>query len=105
MSVEMVYRVVIYSIVYDEIIAAIQHYESINLNLGQRFESTIQKALDKLENHPQHYFNLEDGKHRRIPIDGFPYAFIYCIEANEVFVKMLFPQLQDPAKLWARLKM
>lgn len=101
----MVYNVVIYSIVYEEIVDAILHYESIYQKLGQRFEAAIQKALDNLENNPQHYFNLEDKKHRRITIEGFPYAFIYCIEEKDVIVKMLFPQLQDPAKLWARIKM
>ena len=52
MSAGMVYKVIIYSVVYEEIVTAILHYESISLKLGQRFEDAIQKALDHLENHP-----------------------------------------------------
>jgi hypothetical protein len=96
-------KLLIYSIVYDEIIEAIEYYESIYPQLGKRFERAIQSALDNVEATPLAYFNLDDGKHRRIPIHGFPYAFIYCFTGNEIIVKMLFPLMQDPARLWARV--
>lgn len=52
---------------------------------------------------PQSYSVLEDKKHRRILIEGFPYAFIFSIVNNQVIVKILFPQKEDPAKLWIQL--
>jgi len=97
------YNILKYSIVDDEIEYAILYYESVSYNLGLRFEREIEKALDKLETNAGYYFILGDKKHRRIPIEGFPYALIYCIEDNLVIVKILFPQKEDPAKLWARL--
>ena len=97
------YNVVKYSIVDDEIEKALLYYETVSYNLGIRFESEIENALDKLETKAEYYFNLEDKKHRRIPIEGFPYAFIYCIEGNQVIVKILFPLKEDPAKLWNQL--
>ena len=101
----MAYNVLKYDVVDDEIEAVIIYYESISFGLGERFENEIENALTNLEGNAHHYFNLEDKVHRRIPIAGFPYAFIYSIAGSEVIVKMLFPQLQDPAKLWARLIM
>ena len=86
----MVYSVVKYNIVDDEIERAILYYESVSYNIGIRFESEIEKALDKLETNAGYYFILDDKKHRRIPIEGFPYAFIYCIENNKVIVILLF---------------
>jgi len=99
----MLYNVLKYSIVDDEIIRSIIYYESISYNLGLRFETEIEKALDKLERNPKFYFVLKDKKHRRIPIEGFPYALIYSIQDDNVIVKLLFPQKEDPAKLWAQL--
>lgn len=99
----MLYKVLKYNIVDEEIIKAIVYYESVSYKLGLRFENEIEKALDKLETDAAYYFNLEDKKHRRILIEGFPYAFIYSIEGNSVIIKILFPQKEDPAKLWAQL--
>ena len=56
----MVYNVLKYSIVDDEIIRAILYYESISYNLGLKFETEIEKALDKLETNPTYYFILKD---------------------------------------------
>lgn len=100
----MLYEVVKYHIVDDEIEKAILYYESVSYELGLMFETEIEKTLDKLETDAAYYFNLEDKKHRRILIEGFPYAFIYSIEGDRVIVKILFPQKEDPAKLWARLR-
>lgn len=98
----MPYEVLKYDTVDDEIETVIVYYETISFDLGLKFENEIINALNSLENHPFNYFNLEDHKHRRIIIHGFPYAFIYCVEENVVIIKMLFPQRQDPAKLWTR---
>ncbi len=100
----MLYEVIKYDIVDDEIEKAIVYYESVSYELGLRFELEIEKALDKLETDPAYYFNLEDKKHRRILIEGFPYALIYSIQGNQVIVKILFPQKEDPAKLWTHLR-
>ena len=99
----MPYEIVKYSIVDDEIEKAIPYYESVSYDLGLRFENEIEKALDKLETDAAYYLNLEDKKHRRIQVEGFPYALIYCIQGRLVIVKILFPQKEDPAKLWTRL--
>jgi hypothetical protein len=99
----MLYKVFKYSIVDEEIEKVILYYENISNTLGLRFEQQMEKALDQLETNAHHYFNLEDKRHRRIPIAGFPYAFIYVIDGDRVVVKMLFPQRDDPAKLWNQL--
>jgi hypothetical protein len=100
----MLYNVLKYDIVDEEIEKVILYYESISFQLGIKFETEIEKALDSLETNAEYYFNLDDKIHRRIPIEGFPYALIYTIEnGNQVIVKILFPQKEDPAKLWVRL--
>jgi hypothetical protein len=99
----MSYEVLKYSIVDDEIVNAFLYYQSISYNLTLRFETEIEKVFDKLEKNPVYYFILKDGKHRRILIEAFPYSLIYCIEDENVIVKILFPQKEDPAKLWAQL--
>jgi hypothetical protein len=97
------FKVLKYDLVDLEIETVLLYYDLISNELGIRFQTEVEKALDKLESNPKFYFLLEDKKHRRIVIEGFPYAFIYCIEKDEVIVKILFPQKEDPAKLWIQL--
>ena len=97
------YEVLKYDVVDFEVERVILYYESLSYDIGIKFEKQVEKALDKLETSPAYYLMLDDKKHRRIVIEGFPYAFIYCIEDNLVIVKVLFPQKEDPAKLWIQL--
>ena len=94
------FKLLKYAVVDDEIVNAVAYYDSISPVLGLRFETNIFIALDELEINPENYFNLDDKKHRRIIITSFPYALIYCIEGETVIIKMLFPLLENPAKLW-----
>lgn len=99
----MPYNVLKYSFVDDEIEDVIVYYESISYELGLRVEQEIIRALNKLAHNPHHYFVLSDKIHRRIVIEDFPYMFVYSINGDNVIVKILFPQKDDPAKLWKRL--
>ena len=99
----MVYNVLKYNIVDDEIEAVIAYYESLSINLGIRAENEMLSSLLHLKNHAPNYLLLSDNMHRRIPVKSFPYMFVYSIEDDIVIVKMLFPQKDDPAKLWERL--
>lgn len=99
----MAYDVFKYGIVDDEIEEAIIYYKNISLQLGLRFENEIFKSFDALATNPDYYFNLNNKKQRSISIKGSPHAFIYCIEGNVVTIKMLFSQLDNPAKLFGRI--
>ncbi|MCU0404200.1 MAG: type II toxin-antitoxin system RelE/ParE family toxin [Chitinophagaceae bacterium] len=75
---------------------AFRYYLDISAELAIRFEAAMDKAMEKLKKTPYNYFNLDDGRHRRIQVEGFPYMFIYEIEQKRVVVKMLFHQKNDP---------
>ena len=55
----MLYEVIKYNRVDDEIEKAILYYESVSYELGLKFESEIERTLDKLETDAVYYFNLE----------------------------------------------
>lgn len=99
----MLFNVKKYNIADDEIEKVILYYETISNSLGKKAETEILATLAKLSNHANHYLFLPDKIHRRIQVHGFPYMFVYTIETNNVIVKILFPQKEDPAKLWERL--
>jgi plasmid stabilization system protein ParE len=86
-----------------DIEVAFRFYLEISLELALRFEAAMDKAMGKLKRTPNNYFNLDDGRHRRIQVDGFPYMFIYEIEEDDVIIKMLFHQKNDPEIQFERL--
>ena len=55
----MLYEVLKYDIVDDEIEHVILYYEKISYQLGLTVENAIEKALDNLERSPEHYFDLK----------------------------------------------
>jgi plasmid stabilization system protein ParE len=92
----MSYKVLVLKSAELDIKAAFRYYLEISVELAIRFESAMDKAMEKLKKTPNNYFNLDDGRHRRIQVEGFPYMFIYEVEQDIVVVKMLFHQKNDP---------
>ena len=84
---------------------ALSYYDTISLELGERFESELIHALAKIENHPHHYFNLSQ-KFRRINLKSFPYKLIYIVieEANEIIILGLFHHYKNPKDILSRTK-
>lgn len=61
--------------ILSDIEEALSYYDAISLELEEKFESTLIHAINKIENHPHHYFNLNQ-KLRRINLQSFPYKLI-----------------------------
>jgi plasmid stabilization system protein ParE len=100
------YKLIILRSAEADIEAAFRYYLTLSVDLGIRFEAAMDKALEKLKKTPNNYFNLEDLRHRRFQVEGFPYIFIYEVEQQHVIKKMLFPQKDNPEiqrifPLWA----
>jgi hypothetical protein len=68
----MPYKVEIVDIVFDQLEEAIYHYSQISHRLGESFEDEVKRLFLKLSETPQHYFNFNDGIHRRISFKRFP---------------------------------
>jgi len=98
------YEVLLYDVVWEEIKLVVDYYDAISPSLGLAVENVILQTLKKLETSPTYYFLLSDKKHRRIILDQFPYMFVYTVQDDVVMVKILFPQKEDPAKLWTYLE-
>jgi hypothetical protein len=84
---------------------ALDYYDDISNELGERFERGVQHAFNQLSEHPHHYFNLKYG-YRRIRIEGFPYMMVYTIDENNFTVKVfgLFHQHSKPSAMYKKIK-
>lgn len=96
----MPYRVEIVDIVLVQLEEAIYYYSQISL----AFEDEAKRLFLKLSETPEHYFNFNDGIHRRISFKRFPYLFVYQIKDETVLIKLLFPVKADPAGILEYLK-
>lgn len=100
----MPFKVEVFDLVFIEISEITSYYDAISLELGYSFETEAKSLLRTLEIRPLSFFNLSDGKHRRISFHRFPYMFVYEIMKDRVYVKLLYPQRADPAELINKLK-
>lgn len=97
-------KLIKYSSVDDEIVAVSAYYFYISHEICLKFEYEVNRALDKLEENPSAFFNISIKPYRRIVIKGFPYALIYRIMDDKVFIVMLFPLKNNPKELMARIR-
>jgi plasmid stabilization system protein ParE len=86
----------------DEVLAVSADYFAISPNISKRFDKEINYALDKLVENPLAYFNIDIKPYRRIVVRSFPFAIIYRVEGNLVYVMLLFPLRDDPEKLFKK---
>jgi hypothetical protein len=91
--------------ILSDIEKALSYYDAISFELGERFESELIDALNKIETHPQHYFNLNE-KFRRINMLSFPYKLVYKIDKSkmEIIVIGLFHHYKNPKEIFRRSK-
>lgn len=66
----------------DEMIAAARFYEGRQKDLGKRFLTAVQDALNRLQVNPLLYHEIDDGL-RRCLTTTFPFAVIFRIKPDQ----------------------
>jgi hypothetical protein len=84
-------------------LAVSANYFAVSPNISKRFDKELNNALDKLEENPLAYFNIDIKPYKRIVVRSFPFAIIYRVEGNLVYIMTLFPLRDDPAELYKKL--
>jgi toxin ParE1/3/4 len=69
----------------DEFKRAVREYEFRQRGLGARFASEVERAIDRIRQSPVRWPLLEEPV-RRCLTQVFPYAVLYSVEPDGVFV-------------------
>lgn len=90
-----------------EIREAVAWYVSQAEGLERRFLAAVRTGLERLENNPIQFANLETtpgrAQYRRLLLDDFPYVIVYEVFENEVFVYSVAHASRRP-NYWRRRK-
>lgn len=99
----MPYKLIIREEAFEEMREAFLYYESVQLELGERFLSEIQKKFDELQVNPHLYGFIDINKRvRDVKIGHFPFQIVFEIIENKVIVLSVFNSNQNPSKLRIR---
>ncbi len=78
-----------------EFLDEVRHYAAISPALGDRFYEEISTLLRIVCAHPRRY-RIFDPPVRRVLATGFPYAVLYVVKADYVWVVAVAPLKRDP---------
>lgn len=70
----------------DEVIAAAEYYEQQGVGLGERFLTTIDKAVAEISSWPNSWPTSFGGTRRRSLKSPFPYSIFYLVEGGEIVI-------------------
>jgi len=79
----------------EELLEAIQHYESESPGLGAAFLAAVQEGLDQLRAFPQSA-PVVLGKVRRLVLNRFPYNLVYSLRGEEIRILAVMNQKRRP---------
>lgn len=85
----------------EELLEAIQFYESESLGLGAIFLSEVNEGLNKLLEFPKSAPVLR-GKVRSKPLRRFKYSLIYTLREGDLHILAVMNQKRRPFYWWGR---
>lgn len=81
----MSYTLVLQAEAIIDIQEAYEWYEEQKVGLGDEFLGELEIGQNKICNHPQYYYSVNDH-FRRLKINRFPYVVVYEIEEDIIIV-------------------
>jgi len=78
-----------------EFLDAVRHYAGVSGELGDRFYDEVSGLLRAACAHPLRH-RMVDPPVRRVLAHGFPYAVLYAVKADHVWVVAVMPLKRRP---------
>lgn len=83
---------------------AADYYEERRFYLGEEFTDEVLEALSRISKNPGLYAAVQGAAYRVCHLNRFPYAIIYRLDADAIFVAAIAHQKRRPAYWSQRLK-
>lgn len=82
-----------------EYIEAYMWYEEKSEGLGTRFESMVEKKLERIQDNPE-IFGYTKGLYREALVDVFPYTIVYKVDKRRraVYISAIYHTSRNPVK-------
>ncbi len=98
------FKIRIRNTAFDDLQDAVDYYSSINTELGKRFFSIFENALDILQMNP--YFQVRFDDIRSLPLHKFPYSIYFDVNQKHSIINIyaLVHQAADPNTIAKRIK-
>lgn len=77
-----------------ELLNAFEYYSDINDSVLYKFTFEVDKSLEILKRNPK--FELRYNNYRALPVNKFPYIFLFEVVESKVEVFSFFNTYQDP---------
>ena len=87
--------------VADDLSAAVNFYDDISVDLGNRFRASVRDRLRVISDRPQAFARIH-GEMRATMTDRFPYVFIFEDRAEFIAVLGVFHAASDQAGWFTR---
>lgn len=97
------YKLIIHAAVQDEVLDAVEYYQSKQKDLGLAFYNEWIQAIQNILMAPEGY-QKQRKNFRQIMLDRFPYLIIFEVVDREIYVYRLINANQNPKKRHAKRK-
>jgi len=78
-----------------ELLDVVAYYDSIELDLGNRFIQEVEQALERIEQFPQAWASLSVNS-RRCRLSSFPYGVVYQIAPQGIMILAVMHLQREP---------
>lgn len=94
----MFFKIVIDPRAINDIVQAVEYYNSKQEGLGEKFKANVNKYIESLSKNPFYAIRYKDF--RCLPLQQFPFLIVFYInERNKtVFINALFNTYQNPKR-------
>lgn len=79
------YYISVHELFWIDVAEARIYYETVSVQIADRFDKAFDKAYKKLGQNPEAYFNLSKTL-RRIRLSNFPYQIIYSFKSDTIHI-------------------
>ena len=86
----------------DDLINALDYYDTISNALGNRFRENVERRLDDIASHPE-AFPFDEAPIRFAKVDRFPQLIFFAVESEVVQILAIVHGASDPEKWRTRI--